>query len=280
MAATVFNVTLHHLAPGAREAGLAFPNVELAGVNVAALRDLLLAFEMVATHLTIYEPSTPEVRIRTEQNTYVVRARYRQLCFVGYETTLRGEDHSLPFILSTITGTAEPLGPGVKLERRAATRPTEPGGFVLPHAPAALAAPAAGQARWVKLASLAALVLVFNLITAWLVLRPTPTFAPEHQFLADDASRALLAKVAGDYQTGTQEGDRRLTIAPDGRLRLAKYGPRRAVVEERTKTVRGALVNGRPALLTNDPYVLELKDANTVALYGTTYRRTTDDAAN
>lgn len=277
MAATVFNVTLHHLAPGAHEAGLAFPNLELAEVNVAQLRDLLLAFETVASHLTIYEPSTPEVRIRTEQNTYVVRTRYRQLCFVGYETTLRGEDHSLPFILSTITGTAEPLGPGVKLERRAATRPAEPGGFILPHAPAA---PVTGRPRWVKLASLAALVLIFNLITAWLVLRPTPTFAPEHQFLTDDASRALLAKVAGDYQTGTQEGDRRLAIAPDGRLRLAKYGPQRAVVEERTKTVRGALVNGRPALLTNDPYVLELKDADTVVLYGTTYRRTTEDTAN
>lgn len=273
-----FNVILHHLAPGAREAGLAFPNVELAGVTAAQLRDLLLAFEMVASHLTIYEPSTPEVRIRTEQNTYVVRARYRQLCFVGYEATLRGEDHSLQFILSTITGTAEPLGPGVKLDRPAASHPAEPGASAHPHA--APAAPVTGRPRWVKLAALAGLILLFNLITAWLVLRPAPTFAPEHQFLRDDASRALLAKVAGEYLTGTQEGDRRLVIAPDGRLRLAKYGPQHAVVEERTKTVRGALVNGRPALLTNDPYVLELKDANTVVLYGTSYRRNTEDAAN
>ena len=79
--------------------------------------------------------------------------------------------------------------------------------------------------------------------------------------------------VAGDYETGTREGDRRLTIQPDGALQLSKYGQKRTVVEENSKTVRGALTSGKSALLTNDPYLLEIRDPNTVVLYGDTYKR-------
>jgi glycerophosphoryl diester phosphodiesterase len=55
-------------------------------------------------------------------------------------------------------------------------------------------------------------------------------------------------------------------------IRLAKYGALRAVLDERTKPLRGAMVNGRAALVTADA-VLTIQDADTVVIYGSTYKR-------
>jgi hypothetical protein len=56
-------------------------------------------------------------------------------------------------------------------------------------------------------------------------------------------------------------------------MQMSKYGQKRAIIEENNKTVRGALTSGKQALLTNDPYLVEIKDTNTVVLYGDTYKR-------
>lgn len=265
MAASSYSVTLHNLAPGATAAGLAYADVQLATVTPAQLRELLHAFSAVAAHLTIYEPSTPEIRVKTDQSVFVIRTRYRRLCLVGWETSMRGEEHTVGFILSTITGTAEPMKATPRVEPVQQIAPAThvhappPTGFHLP--------------RWGKIGLLAGLIIGLNVFTAWMLFKPATTTVPAYTLLPETESRNLLTKVAGEYETGTHEGDRRLVIDADGTLHLAKFGAQRNLTEERTKTARGALVDGRASLITSDPSVLVIKDADTVVLYRTTYRR-------
>ncbi len=264
MAATHYSVTLHHLSPDATVAGLAYPDEQLASVTPARLRELLLALSTVAAKLTIYEPSTPEIRVKTDREVFIIRTRYRRLCFVGWETMLRGEDHTVAFIMTTVTGDLEQAAKvAPKIERAhlstaltGSRAPMEIGSFP----------------RWAKIAVLAVLIVGFNGATAWMLLRPPPSLVPQHELLSETESRALLLKVAGEYQTGTQEGARRLVIDPDGLLRLAKFGPQHAILEERRKPARGAIVDGHAALVTADTVVV-LKDADTIVLYGIPYRR-------
>jgi len=262
MAAPLYSVTLHHLSPGAKASGLAFPDEQLTGVSGTQLQELLYALSEVALTLTIYEPATPEIRIKTDRDVFVIRTRYRRLCFVGWETILRGEEHSVGYILSTITGTTEPVKAAPKVERAfsASTGSAPP-------------VDTGRVPRKAKIAILAALIIGFNITTAWMLLRPAPSLLPKHEMLSESESAALLSKVAGEYETGLKQGDRRLVIDPDGTLRLSKFGAKLSISEERTKSARGALVEGRPALITNDPFVLAIKDSDTVVLYGSTYRR-------
>ena len=264
MAAPAYSVTLHHLAPGATAAGLTHPDEQLSAVNPAQLRELLFALSEVAARLTIYEPSSPEIRIKTDRDVFVVRTRNRRLCFVGWESILRGEEHSISYILTSITGitgTAESGRTAPRVERL----------FIPTHSIPPM--PAGSVPRWAKMAVLATLIIGFNATTVWLLMRPTHAPVPKHVLLADTESHNLLTKVAGMYQTGAHAGDRRLIIDADGTLHLAKYGSQQSVTEERTKSVRGALVEGRAALITSDPAILAIKDADTVVLYGSTYRR-------
>jgi len=264
MSAPVYSVTLHHLSLDAKMAGLAYPDEQLLAVNIAQLRDLLYALAEVAARMTIYEPATPEIRIKTERDVFVIRTRYRRLCFVGWEQMLRGEEHSVAYILSTITGTAEPVKIAPKVERTftsppisATTRPVEPD-----------AVPAS-----FKIALMAVLIVGFTGTGVWLLLRPPPTLAPPFTLLSDFESQALLTKAAGEYETGTQVGDRRLVIDSDGTLHLAKYGPKRVITDEGTRVSRGGMADGHAVLITSDPSVLAIKDADHVVLYGSAYRR-------
>ena len=94
MPPATYSVTLHHLAPGAKAAGLGYADEQLAAVTAVQLVELLHALEDVAAKLTIYEPSNPEIRVKTDREVHIVRTRYRRLCFVGREAVLRGEAHS------------------------------------------------------------------------------------------------------------------------------------------------------------------------------------------
>ncbi|SDS06001.1 hypothetical protein [Opitutus sp. GAS368] len=264
LASPTYSVTLHHLAPGAVAAGLAYPDEQLSAVSLPQLREMLYALGEVSSRLTIYEPSTPEIRIKTDREIFVVRTRYRRLCFVGYEAALRGEEHSVAYILTTITGTTEVAkAPEPRVERPSA---------------ASIAASAAPEdtgriPRWLKIAVMAAIIVGCNGTAAWLLLRPPRSPAPAYTLMVPDESAALLGKVAGEYRTGSQEGDRRLIIDPDGTLRLARFGQNQAVTQPTTKTARGALVDNRPALITSDPAAITLKDADTLVFFGVTYKR-------
>lgn len=266
MATATYSVTLHHLAPGAKAAGLGYPDEQLTAVTPTQLAELLQSLSEVAATFTIYEPSNPEIRVKTDRDVYVVRTRYRRLCFVGREALLRGEEHSIPFIVGTITGVAEPiLAPTVA---RAPERPAALTGGLRP------TVPSAGIPDWIKVAVL--LVLSLGCIGGgiWMMVRPAKNLAPKFALMSGAESSTLLARIAGEYRTGTQEGDRRLVIGADGTMRIAKYGAGQAIAEEVVRTARGALQDGKPALATNDPYVMLIQDG-AVVLYGQTYRRAT-----
>ena len=262
MSAPAYSITLHHLSPDAKAAGLSYPDEHLLAVSVGQLRELLYSLSEVAARQTIYEPSTPEIRIKTERDIFIIRTRYRRLCFIGWETVLRGEEHSVVYILDAITGSSEHGKVVPKIERPAPSYKT-------------LSAPAldGGLSRWAKIAIMAVLIVGFNAAAIWLLLRPPENLAPKYSLLPDFESRALLTKVSGEYATGSREGDRRLVIDADGTLHLAKFGPKKALLDESTKTARGGLVEGRAVLVTSDPDILTIKDTETVALYGSNYRR-------
>jgi len=265
MSAPVYSITLHHLSPDAKAAGLSYPDEHLLAVSIGQLRELLYALSEVAARQTIYEPSSPEIRIKTDRDVFVVRTRYRRLCFIGWEAMLRGEDHSVAYILSAITGGTEHGKVLPKVERPAPSyRPQS-----------APTIESGGIPRWVKIAVLAVLIIGINATAIWLLLRPPPNFAPKFTLLPEFESTALLNKVAGVYQTGPHEGDRRLVIESDGTLRFAKFGPRKALLDVTVKTSRGGLTEGHAALVTSDPDVITIKDADTLMAYGTTYKRAT-----
>ena len=360
-AAPAYTVTLHHLAPGALAAGLAYPDEQLSAMPLPQLRELLYAFTELAAQLTIYEPSLPEIRIKTDRESFTIRTRYRKLWFVGYETALRGEEHSVAYILTTITGTAETAkAPEPRPDRASlasatttstryfATFQVESGdrmelsvsgseygmlaegekvqlGRAYPEAltvrnsgsideyvrvavscywvdaagnkmpalsprliglhlltggngwteDAAAATPEeTGRfPRWLKIAVMAVIIIGCNAGAAWMLLTPPKTIAPKFSLMTPAESVALLGRVAGEYRTGSQEGDRRLIIDPTGTARLAKFGPNQAVTQPTTKTIRGAIVDGKPALITGDPAAITLKDADTLILFGNTYKR-------
>lgn len=264
MAAPVYSVTLHHLAPGAAAAGLGYPDEQLPAVTAAQLSGMLHALSGVALSLTIYEPSAPEIRIKTDREVYVVRTRYRRLCFVGREALLRGEEHAVDFIMGTITGVTEP-------ELKAAAprvfeRPSNAG-------TTGLRLPSDGFPDWAKIALMLVLSAAGLGGGLWMLVRPARSLAPKFDLMASVESVSLLSRVAGEYQTGILEGDRRLIIGTDGTLRIAKYGPAQAIAEEVIRTARGAMQEGKPALATTDPYVMIIKDADNVVLYGQNYKR-------
>jgi len=265
MAVSPYSVTLHHLAPGAAAAGLGYPDEQMPSVSTAQLRELLMALSLVASRLTIYEPSAPEIRIKTDREVYVIRTRYRHLCFVGREALLRGEEHSIDFIVGTITGLAEPE------LKTAAPRVFERAASV--NQAATRLSTGSGFPDWAKIA----LMLICSAASLggglWMLFRPARTLAPQYTLLSAPDSTILLNRVAGEYHTGNQEGDRRLIIGPDGTMRLAKYGPAQAIAEEIIRTARGAQLAGQPALATSDPYLMVIKDADNVVLYGQTYKR-------
>lgn len=265
MAEPTYSVTLHHLAPGATAAGLAYPDEQMAVVTPDQLRELLRALEETAAQLTIYEPSTPEVRIKTEREVFVVRTRYRQLCFVGRESALRGEPHSIPYILGTIAGEAP--------DKLLASEPVQ--AYERPSSAAPMPVDGETTARkpWLKVAVLLALIVVCFGTGVWMLVKPPRNFAPKADGLPAADSAALLARLAGEYRTGTAEGDRRLLLGADGTLRLAKYGPAQAIAEEAMRTVRGATQNGQTALTTPDPYVILVREPDSLVLFGQTYKR-------
>jgi hypothetical protein len=130
-----------------------------------------------------------------------------------------------------------------------------------------------GVPDWIKITLLLGVSLACVGGGVWLLFRPARSLAPKFTLLPATEAVSLLVRTAGQYQTGTQEGDRRLIIGGDGTLRIAKYGPEQSIAEEIIRTARGATQDGKPALATSDPYVMLINDADSVTLYGQTFKR-------
>jgi hypothetical protein len=285
MASANFSVTLHHLSPDAKTVGVAYNNEQLADVTPTQLRVLLQSLSRTAAKISIYEPATPEIRIKSDRSAFLVRTRHRRLCLVGWEARLRGEEHSVAHILNTVAGAiADPTAAGegdrfgsnppVGAPREGsrspvgtASNPPFPIDKTERESPGSIP-------RWAKISVLAALIVAFNATTIYLVFyRTGPSLAPQSTPVAEFETGALLAKAAGEYETGPLEGDRRLVIESGGNVRVAKYGPERAILQETIRTAKGGTVKGKVMLITSDPATIEVKDQDTVLYFGTTYKR-------
>lgn len=257
MTPQTFHLTLHHLSPDAKAASASQPDHDLPHATIEHLRELLVALSATAAKLTAVTAAAPEIRIRAGKDTLTVRVSDGQLRFVSWETKAGGVGLNVDQIIARVNFSAPRTEP----------TPLRPARVYQPkEAPEKLP-------RWLKVTGLIVAIIAINCTTVWMLIKPPPDLLAEFELLPTSASGDLLAMVAGEYETGTREGDRRITIKPDGALQLSKYGQKRAVIEGNTKTVRGALTSGQPALLTDDPYLLQIKDPNTVVLYGDTYKR-------
>lgn len=258
MSAPIYSLTLHHLSPDAREASSTMADLEVTRVNPEKLRVMLTALSEVATrHRTDYSVS-PEIRIKTEKNELLIRARDGGLNLVSWDKTVGGQNLSVSDILAQLDQT----GPGSSSAAPMSSVAASQSGRGNPE-----------TARRNKIIMLVVAVVAINAFTAWNLIKPEPSFVPKHQVLPVAETREVLIRAAGEYETGSTPGDRRLIIQPDGSLILSTYGPRRTIVEQINRSAKGALFEGRPALVTSDPAMLEIKDADTVVLYGNVYKR-------
>jgi len=245
-----FTVTLHHLAPDARQMGANFPDTDLPSVTGRKLRELIRALAAIATR----DPgaATPELRIGAPHGRFIVRVGEGRLRITSWDIRVGGTDFSPDQIVGLITGGDVESGGGGD-DFSASGKKRSPRG-------------------WVGI--LVALIIATNVITAWMITRPPPNpFLPEFTPLAPEQTERLLVDVAGEYQTGANEGDRALTITRDGRVRWVKFGPKRAIIESADLKSRAVQSRGQRALLADDRALITFPDPATVVFYNETYRR-------
>jgi hypothetical protein len=251
-------LTLHHLSPDAKEASSRSADLELPRVNPEKLRALLEALAGVATRHRTDLSVSPEIRIKHGRDEVLVRAKDGGLNIVSWDKKLTGTNLAVDEILARLAALTSP--------EAAAAAPVR-------SAPVVAAPAGQGLSGRAKLILLVAAFVALNGFTAWMLMKPPETLLPDYDLLPSTDSRELLVKAAGEYETGSKEGDRRLIIQPDGSMILSTYGPRRQIIEQLNLSAQGALTAGRPVLLTSDPDLMEIKDADTVVLYGNIYKR-------
>jgi hypothetical protein len=253
----VFKITSQHLSADARKVGTAFGIIVTPDVTPEHLRRLLAT---VATVQPSSEPdANPELRIESQHSRFLVKPSEGRLRLHSWTTRVGGLELSVDEAYQIIIE-AHP------------THPTAPSGA--PGGPAPQAAtPAKPTTPKAKIAILAALILGVNAVTAWMLVKPQPSLLPAFELLPPDKGQRLFGEVAGEYETGAEAGDRALEIGRDGKVKLKEYGPFRAVLGESVMTFQGATAGGRPALVVPARAVIEVRDPNTLVLFGDTYRR-------
>lgn len=253
-----FDIVLRHVSSDARQAGVDLPVEKLTAVNVAQLRALLEALTRLAPKVEY--PAVPELRITADGQPYLVQVRDGRVRFSTWSGRAGGCDLTPTQIIAAILGTKEVL--------------------VAPPRPAPTNAGAKPARRIGPLVGLAAAAIGCPLLM-WLVASPGSDetqlrrlqVLSEYRLLDPDSAKRQLERVAGTYETGTAEGDRRMVIQPAGTVLCAKYGPGRALLEEATLTVVGAEMGGNPALLTGNRSPIEFRGAGALIYFGDTYER-------
>ena len=249
--ASTFNVTLHHLAPGAKQADATLPDAELLGLTDKKLRELIRALAGLAS--TNLGAASPELRVVAPHGQFVVKVSEGRLRINSWTIKVGGSDLSPDQIFALITG-AEAVA-------EAAGIAVDVGG--------------PKRSRGGKIALLAALILGTNAVTAWMLTRPPPPppLLPEFVPLAKEPADRFVAEIAGDYQTGLNEGARGLKVAKDGRVHWVRFGPGGAVAEDTELAVRPVQANGKPGLLADERTVIEADATGSLVFYNEIYRR-------
>jgi hypothetical protein len=228
--------------------------VQLSGVGLRQLQTLLEALATLAPKVEY--PAVPEMRITDAERQFLVQVREGQVRFSSWSVRAGGCDLTPAQIVAAITG-ADPST-------------TAAGGEAEP-------APPSRRRRGWQVVLLVGGILGSNAITAWMLTRPGPALPvelqPPYRLVESEPAERLLTRAAGVFETGGEEGDRRLAIRRDGAVNWGRYGPNRLIVEETPLTVVAAETDGQPALRAGDHSLIVVKDAATVVYFGDTYRR-------
>lgn len=252
---TLFAVTFRHLAPDLARAGPEFSDFERTGVTLDQLHGLIERLTALAP--IVQYPAEPELRIVGPQGRFVVQARNGEIHVSSWSTRTGGAKLSPKQIIAMIMG----------LEEAGGDYPMGQVGH----------ATAVGLSRRWKLLILVLAVAGSNGVTAWYLTRPPPPppreLFPEHRLLAPEQAGRVLAEFAGDFETGAGEGDRGLTISPDGSVRWIVWGAGRSITEETNLRARAAESGGRLVLVTDNFGMIEMKDHVTIVYFRDTYRR-------
>lgn len=256
MTPATFKLNFRHLTPDGRELGVRHADCELASVDAARLREILRAMEKAVAQQSSSDPAAPEIRVTSAQGVYMVKAANGRLRLHSWSLKSGTREMSVDEIIETVAGKPAETKPRAYA---AAPASTSSGGGILSRIP-----------RWVKLAVLVILFGGINAVSGWMLMKPPPDLLPPHEMLSAAATERLLAKVAGEFETGSRPGDRWMTIVRNGNIRVVKYGPK---PDETLLTARAALVNGQEVLITSSRSMIEIKDADTLVLFGDTYKR-------
>jgi hypothetical protein len=253
-----FSVTLHHLAPDGQQAGSQFPDLDLTKVAPEKLRALLEALARVAPGCEF--PTVPELRIAGPHGRFLVQAKNGQVRVTSWSTKAGAADLTPERIYALVMG-------------------GEAGAEDAPPAGEIKIISFGGLSRRWALAILVLAIIATNGVTAWLLTRPPtplPTYLlPKYQLVSPEQSKRVFSDFAGVYETGSDNGDRSLTIMNDGRLKWVRFGPKRTEVESHDLTAQAAESGGRPVLVASNFGMIEMRDPITLVYFGDTYRRKT-----
>ncbi|HUR57083.1 MAG TPA: hypothetical protein VM029_05210 [Opitutaceae bacterium] len=255
----LFTVTLHHLAPEAKQAGRTFPDLERTKVGAPELRRLVDALAVIAPNCE-YAVS-PELRITGARGKFIVQVKNCQVQVTSWSVKTGGGALTPAEIFNFITGAESPteepvcaapaIAPGEEQKQNRSRR----GAVVL----------------------LVMSIIAANTVTAWMALRPPAglpdQIMPAYRLIDPDFGRRVLADFAGIYETGGNVGDRELTLFADGRVKWVRFGPGRSPEESQMVTAQPADSRGKSVLVTENGGMIEQKDALSVIYFGDTYRR-------
>ena len=252
MDAAPFTVTLHHLTPDAKRAVVDLPDTALPPVTEKRLRELIRALAAVAAQGT--GAAAPELRVGAPQGKFIVQIAQGRLRINSWDIRVGGSDFSPDQIFGLITGVEASLAGEVAVEPGTGVR----------------------RSRRAVLALLIAGIVGSNIVTAWLAMREPPNpFLPEFTVLAPEQAERLFASLIGDFQTGTNPGDRGLRITRDRHVRWIKFGPAGAIAETADVEVQAVQSRGHAALLADARALIDVPDLTSVVFYNETYRRKT-----
>jgi len=252
----LFSVTLKHLSPDVKKAGVELPEAQLYHVSVKQIRSLLDSAAALAPGVAY--PVEPELRITGSAGKFVVQLKAGGLQFVSWSTSKRPSGQITPAqIVAAITGeeTAE--------EFVSSGRGSSGGGKGAREA----------KGSGVSIGMLVVAIIAVNSFTVWFMMQPPKTLLPKFTLMQKEPAERLLSEVAGIYETGGSPGDRRLEIGKNGSVQRIKFGPARAPAQTQTFTVLAAEAAGKPALVTSKKSLITIKDQLSVVLYGDTYQR-------
>jgi len=252
----LFDLTLAQLSADARKAGADLPPIQRPGASKKDLRKLLAAAAVLAP--TVTYPLAPSIRVATSGGQFIVNVKDGRLQLISWSTKLPPTANpSVDEIVALISGE--------EIEH----------GADLPDAPAAKEAPnSSRQRKRILIGALLVVAIVgLNAITFVQARRPPGNFLPNYSLVAPEPAERFLARTAGNYETGSRSGDRRLQITRDGRITWIKFGAGKAAAEQREMTAQVVTTSGSEALLTSQQAIISVKDPLTLVYFGDPYTR-------